>query len=61
MKQKYLDLHIDMNASLSADDFDTYFINRAKALLSLIEKAMGKSVSDRNSDATVEQFGASLE
>ena len=33
----------------------------SKALLSLIEKAMGKSVSDRNSDATIEQFGASLE
>ena len=59
--QERIESHLIDYASLSADDFDTYFINRAKALLLLIEKAMGKTVSDRNSDATIEQFGASLE
>lgn len=59
--QERIESHLIDYASLSVDDFDTYFINRAKALLSLIEKAMGKTVSDRNSDATIEQFGASLE
>ena len=59
--QERIESHLIDYASLSSDDFDTYFINRAKALLSLIEKAMGKTVSDRNSDATIEQFGASLE
>lgn len=46
--------------ALSKDDFDEYYIDRAKALLLLIEKAMGKQVSDRDSDTTIEQFGRSL-
>lgn len=47
--------------ALAADDFDTYFIDRAKALLRLIEDAMGKTVSDKDSEATIQQFGVSLE
>lgn len=42
------------------DDFDRYFVERAKALLNLIEHAMGKPVADRASEATIEQFGKSL-
>lgn len=53
--------HIIDYALLSADDFNTCFIKRVKVLLSLIEKTMGKSVSDRGPYATNEQFGASLE
>lgn len=45
---------------LKADDFDAYFVDRAKKLLSLIDKAMGKKVADRDSDNTIKQFGASL-
>ena len=45
---------------LKHDDFDSYFIDRAKKLLNLIENAMGKSVSDRSSEDTIEQFGKSL-
>lgn len=45
---------------LVADDFDNYFVDRAKRLLGLIEKAMGKPVSDRDAEITIEQFGASL-
>ena len=43
-----------------ADDFDSYFIDRAKKLLDLIENAMGKKVADRGAENTIEQFGASL-
>lgn len=52
--------HINYVA-LASDDFDTYFIDRAKELLDLIEKAMGKKVADRGAEITVEQFGAPLE
>lgn len=51
---------IDYDA-LSADDFDTYFIDRAKKLLTIIEKAMGKKVADRGSEQTINAFGNSLE
>ena len=50
---------INYNA-LIHDDFDRYFIDRAKMLLDLIESAMGKAVSDRNAEVTIKQFGASL-
>lgn len=46
--------------ALIADDFNTYFVDRAKKLLGLIETAMGKPVSDRDAEITIEQFGASL-
>lgn len=47
--------------ALIADDFDTYFNDRAKAILDLIESAMGKKVADRGAENTVDSFGASLE
>lgn len=50
---------VDYDA-LVRDDFDAYFVDRAKKLLGLIEKAMGKPVSDRDAEITIEQFGASL-
>ena len=43
------------------DDFDSYIINRAKAILTVIEKAMGKNISDRGSEQTITLFGTSLE
>lgn len=46
--------------ALIANDFDTYFIDRAKKLLDLIESAMGKPVADRNAENTIQLFGASL-
>ncbi len=46
---------------LAADNFDSYFIDRAKKLLDVIGKAMGKPVSDRAAENTVKQFGLSLE
>ncbi len=50
---------IDFDA-LAADDFDTYFIDRAKKLLDAIERAMGKAVPDRDSEETIKRFGQSL-
>lgn len=44
-----------------ADDFDRYFIARAKRLLAVIEKAMGKDVADKGSEQTTKAFGVSLE
>ncbi len=46
---------------LKSDDFDDYFIDRAKKLLGLIENAMGKKVADRGAEITIKQFGRSLE
>lgn len=50
---------IDFDA-LAADDFDTYFIDRAKKLLDAIEKAMCKKVPDRLAEETVKRFGVEL-
>ena len=50
---------IDYEA-LVTDNFNSYFVDRAKKLLDLIEKAMGKSVADRDAENTIEQFGTSL-
>ena len=50
---------IDYDA-LAADDFDAYFIDRAKKLLDAIERAMGKAVPDRDSEETIKRFGETL-
>jgi len=46
--------------SLRKDDFDTFFVLRAKTLLELIGKAMGKRITDLNSADVVKEFGMSL-
>jgi hypothetical protein len=46
---------------LISDDFEEYFVNRARQLLVLIEQAMKKSISDRGSEETIKAFGCSLE
>lgn len=45
---------------LSTDDFEAYFIDRAKQLLNRIEKATGKSISGRDSEETIREFGVPL-
>ena len=50
---------VDYNA-FKNDDFDTYFISRAKSLIRIIESAMGKEVPDKESEQTIEQFGETL-
>ena len=46
--------------SFITDDFNVYFIDRAKRLLGLIENVMGKPITDKDSDQTRELFGESL-
>lgn len=50
---------VDYDA-LVQDDFESYFLDRAKKMLDLIESAMGKSISDRDAEATIQQFGDKL-
>ena len=53
--------HLVDVSNLRADDFDTYFVKRAKALLGLISDAMGKSVSNLSGSDVVDVFGEALE
>lgn len=46
---------------LIADDFDHYFIARAKAILKVIEAVMGKTIADKGSEQTIKEYGCSLE
>ena len=46
---------------LIADDFDHYFIARAKEILKVIEEAMGKTIADKGSEQTIKEYGCSLD
>lgn len=43
------------------DDFETYFVDRAKAIMRVIERAMGKAIADKGSEQTIRLYGTSLE
>lgn len=43
------------------NDFGNYFIERAKAILKVIEKAMGKTIADKGAEQTIKEYGCSLE
>ena len=43
------------------DDFDGYFIARAKAIMKAIEAAMGKLIADKGSEQTINIYGVTLE
>jgi len=51
---------IDITA-IRVDDFDTYFVKRAMEIVGLIETAMGKPVSGKDTDEAVFAFGSSLQ
>ncbi len=51
---------IDYN-SLINDDFNSFFLHRASEMLKIIEAAMGKPVSDKGSEETIQAFGQFLE
>lgn len=53
--------HLVDYEAFAADDFERYFIARAKSLLAVIEKAMGKTVADKASEQTIHAFGVGLE
>ena len=42
------------------DQFDSYFVKRASALLNAIERATGKPISARNSEDVIKEFGQAL-
>lgn len=43
------------------DDFNDYFVERAKAILKVIENAMGKTIADKSSEQTIKLYGCSLD
>lgn len=53
--------HLVDYKALVSDNFDAYFIDRAKRIMRVIEKTMGKSIADKGSEQTVQLFGCSLE
>lgn len=53
--------HLVDYKALVSDDFDAYFIDRAKRIMRVIEKTMGKSIADKGSEQTIQLFGCSLE
>lgn len=56
----YVESHwIDYNL-LRADDFQNFIIDRAKKLLTVIEKATGRTISGKDSDEVKQNFGAAL-
>lgn len=59
--QTRIESHLIDYPTFITDDFESYFIHRAKRLLAIIEKAMGKTVADKGSEQTVKAFGVSLE
>lgn len=46
--------------SIKNDDFDGFIIKRAISLLNLVDKAMGKKVSDRSNEDVIKAFGSAL-
>lgn len=45
----------------SSDDFHSYYVDRAKPILKVIEVAMGKTIADKSSEQTIQLFGSALE
>lgn len=56
----FLATHCMPIPALRSDNFDAFIQHRARALLGLIEAATGKAVTGRDSEETIEAFGASL-
>lgn len=59
--RKRVESHLVNFDAFINDDFDTYFIDRAKAIMKVIESAMGKTISDKGSEQTINIYGVSLE
>lgn len=57
---KYLESHLIDVETCRMDEFDLFFIKRATALLNIIENAMGKTISGRDSDTVIRDFGGIL-
>ena len=58
--KKNIETHLIDYDALVQDDFNTYFEKRTRALLDLISKAMGKSVSGISAEESMRIFGFTL-
>lgn len=56
----YLRTHLIDTGDIRVDRFDDFFIKRSTAILNEIEKATGKTVSGRDSDLVIQDFGGAL-
>ena len=52
--------HLIAPALIRSNDFKPFILNRAKKLLEIIENAMGKTVTGKDSDAVITSFGGYL-
>ncbi len=59
--RKRIESHLINYDLLAANDFDAFFVDRAKRLLDVIGEAIGKTVAGRSSDEVLASFGAPLE
>jgi len=59
-QNEILESHLINPSHLREDDFDNFLIDRASRLLNLIEKAIGKTISGRDSEEVISNFGSSL-
>ncbi|WP_207706915.1 GmrSD restriction endonuclease domain-containing protein [Alkalibaculum sporogenes] len=57
---KHIASHLIDVASIRSDNFNQFIICRAKALLDLIGSAMGKTITNRDSDEVIAAFGQKL-
>lgn len=57
---EYVETHWINSSLMRVNNFNDYFIERAKKLLSAIESATGRTISGKDSDEVKEKFGASL-
>lgn len=57
----FVGTHLVDITNLRSDNFEAYFIKRAKSLLSLIGGAMGKPVGNLNGEDVIAAFGCSLQ
>lgn len=55
-----LTTHLIAPALLRGDSFDEFIRHRARLLLDMVEKAMGKAVVGRDAEDVVKEFGAAL-
>jgi hypothetical protein len=58
---QFIASHLINVEDLRSDNFNTFFLNRAKNLIGLIEAAMGKSVTGLSSEDVVKEFGGPLQ
>ena len=56
----YLETHMINVTFCRADDFNQFFIERAKKLMDMIEVATGKAIAGRDSENVVKDFGGAL-